>query len=135
MPVPSSYNDITQSIEVRDHVGWVWYDRSFIVPRSWQADRRIFLRVGAAHYTSIVVSKGQLFNMLRFVANNCVNFPQYVNGRKVAEHAGGALPFLAELNATALNFNAKNVITVAINNTLTQDTVPQGSTTWQTDSR
>ena len=27
MPVPSSYNDITTDQELRDHVGWVWYER------------------------------------------------------------------------------------------------------------
>lgn len=24
MPVPSSYNDVTQDITIRDHVGWAW---------------------------------------------------------------------------------------------------------------
>ena len=55
MPVPSSYNDITQSKEVRDHIGWAWYDRSFWVPKEWATNRRIFLRFGAAHYHAIVV--------------------------------------------------------------------------------
>ena len=55
MPVPSSYNDITQSKDYRDHVGWAWYDRQFYVPTGWQTGRRIFLRFGSAHYTSIVV--------------------------------------------------------------------------------
>ena len=31
MPVPSSYNDITQDAALRDHLGWVWYDREFFV--------------------------------------------------------------------------------------------------------
>ena len=36
MPVPSSYNDITTDQELRDHVGWVWYERKFAVPRLWK---------------------------------------------------------------------------------------------------
>lgn len=29
MPVPASYNDITEDNNIRDHVGTVWYDRKF----------------------------------------------------------------------------------------------------------
>ncbi|CAG7822813.1 unnamed protein product, partial [Allacma fusca] len=101
MPVPSSYNDVTQSKEYRDHVGWAWYDRTFRIPQQWK-DKRVFVRFGAANYHSIV----------------------YVNGQKVVEHAGGALPFLAELK-TELKPAEDNLITVAINNTLSSDTVPQ----------
>ena len=39
MPVPSSYNDITTDQELRDHVGWVWYERKFAVPRLWKDQR------------------------------------------------------------------------------------------------
>lgn len=55
MPVPSSYNDITTSKELRDHVGAVWYERSFYVPWSWQ-NQRVFLRFGSVHYLAQVVS-------------------------------------------------------------------------------
>ncbi len=50
---------------------------------------------------------------------------QWVNGIKVVEHKGGHLPFQAELSQI-LNPYEKNRITVAVNNTLTVDTVPQG---------
>lgn len=58
MPVPASYNDITQDTALRDFVGWVWYDREVQVPSRWIADKgtRLVLRVGSAHYYSIVVS-------------------------------------------------------------------------------
>ncbi len=57
MPVPSSFNDITQSDELRDFVGWVWYDKHVWVPKAWQDGKtKIMLRVGSAHYNSIVVS-------------------------------------------------------------------------------
>ncbi|CAC5363453.1 uidA [Mytilus coruscus] len=29
MPVPSSYNDVTQDKSLRDFTGWVWYDKEF----------------------------------------------------------------------------------------------------------
>jgi beta-glucuronidase len=44
----------------------------------------------------------------------------------VTEHAGGHLPFQTEVLPTQLSFDAPNRITVAVNNTLTPDTVPQG---------
>ena len=66
MPVPSSYNDVTQDPKVRDHVGTVWYEREFTVPLCWK-DKRVFVRVGAAAHRAIV----------------------FVNGRKAVEHEGG----------------------------------------------
>lgn len=58
MPVPASYNDITQDPTLRDFVGWVWYEREVVVPVHWIADKRtrVVLRVGSAHYYSVVVS-------------------------------------------------------------------------------
>lgn len=59
MPVPASYNDITQDSGLRDFIGWVWYEREVVVPARWITDdgTRVVLRVGSAHYHSIVVSK------------------------------------------------------------------------------
>ncbi|ODM98568.1 Beta-glucuronidase [Orchesella cincta] len=105
MPVPSSYNDITQSKEIRDHVGWAWYDREFWIPKQWMSQRKIYLRFGGVNYHAIV----------------------WVNGVQVAEHAGGHLPFVAELDAANLSAQRTNRLTVAINNTLNQNTIPQGS--------
>lgn len=58
MPVPASYNDITEYKEVRDHVGVVWYDRKFYVPLSWSENQRIWLRFGSVCYAAQVVSIG-----------------------------------------------------------------------------
>lgn len=55
MPVPASYNDITQSKELRDFVGWAWYDNEFYVPPEL-ANKRIVMRIDSAHYNAIVVS-------------------------------------------------------------------------------
>lgn len=51
---------------------------------------------------------------------------QFVNGRRVVEHTVGHLPFEAELNKVLDDLSAPNVLTVAVNNTLTLDTIPQG---------
>jgi beta-glucuronidase len=77
MPVPSSYNDITQSQSIRDYVGWVWYDRSFFVPQHWSSEDKteVFLRFGSAHYIARV----------------------WINGVMVTEHVGGHLPFEAKI--------------------------------------
>lgn len=58
MPVPSSYNDITQDKNIRDHVGVVWYDREFFVPATWNTSDniRVWLRFGSVHYYAQVVS-------------------------------------------------------------------------------
>ncbi|CAG2058281.1 unnamed protein product [Timema podura] len=105
MPVPSSYNDITVHANVRDYVGWVWYQRDFFVPKRWQQDNiGVYLRFGSIHYTAIV----------------------YVNGRLVTEHYGGHLPFQGEVT-NLLNYGASNRVSVAVNNTLTTHTIPQGS--------
>ncbi|MGL5648153.1 MAG: sugar-binding domain-containing protein [Clostridium sp.] len=29
MAVPSSYNDLIELKEIRNHIGWVWYEREF----------------------------------------------------------------------------------------------------------
>ena len=57
MPVPASYNDITQDHKIRDFLGWAWYDRNFWVPGSWlDGNTRVVLRFESAHYYTIVVS-------------------------------------------------------------------------------
>ena len=37
--VPASYNDLFADPEIRDHVGWVWYQREVRVPRGWARRR------------------------------------------------------------------------------------------------
>jgi hypothetical protein len=61
MPVPSSFNDITQEAALRDFIGWVWYEREAILPRRWtqDTDMRVVLRINSAHYYAVVVSIGR----------------------------------------------------------------------------
>uniref|UniRef100_A0A8P4GIX9 Beta-glucuronidase n=1 Tax=Dicentrarchus labrax TaxID=13489 RepID=A0A8P4GIX9_DICLA len=108
MPVPASYNDITQDPALRDFIGWVWYEREVVVPARWVADggTRVVLRVGSAHYYSVV----------------------WVNGVKVTEHDGGHLPFEVEIGSLIRKDPTVPCrITIAVNNTLTLETLPPGT--------
>lgn len=102
MPVPSSYNDIVEDEKLRDHVGTVWYERKFFVPKSWQS-QHVWLRFGSVHYEAYV----------------------WINGNVVARHAFGHLPFEAEISSH-LNYANENRITVLCDNVLLQTTIPQG---------
>jgi beta-glucuronidase len=48
-----------------------------------------------------------------------------VNGKKTCEHSGGHLPFEADITLLLL-YGTANLVTVAVNNTLTLATLPQG---------
>ena len=62
MPVPSSYNDITQDNALRDFIGWVWYDKEVYAPKTWKSDQiRVVLRFESAHYNTMVVGFILLF--------------------------------------------------------------------------
>jgi len=105
MPVPSSYNDVIVDKKIRDHVGLVWYDKSFFVPESWrQQGYRVCLRFGSVHYAAQV----------------------WVNTHLVLNHEVGHLPFQRDITAN-LKFGRLNRITVAVDNVLLATTVPQGS--------
>ena len=53
MAVPSSYNDLLENTQLREHVGLVWYERECFVPLTWR-DRRVVLFVGSAnHHASV----------------------------------------------------------------------------------
>ncbi|XP_046481350.1 beta-glucuronidase isoform X1 [Neodiprion pinetum] len=103
MPVPSSYNDVTTSSALRDHVGVVWYQRTFYTPSFW-AEMRTFVWFGSVDYIAQV----------------------WINGKLVASHELGHLPFEGDIGGV-LNPAGKNYITVAIDNRLLMNTVPQGT--------
>ncbi|CAO1432658.1 unnamed protein product [Diamesa serratosioi] len=103
MPVPSSYNDITEDEKTRDHVGTVWYEKKFFVPKSWGLDQRVWVRFGSVHYEAYV----------------------WINGVLVVRHEIGHLPFEAEIGEH-LKFGRENRITVLCDNVLLSTTIPQG---------
>lgn len=102
MPVPSSYNDITQDERIRDYIGKVYYKRKFYIPNSWRGNN-IFVRVGAAAHFSEV----------------------FINGIKVIEHKGGFLPFETEISGM-VKYGDQNEIVIMVDNTLTWDILPPG---------
>ena len=108
MPVPSSYNDITTNSSVRDYLGWAWYDTHFHVPASWQ-ERRVVLRFGSVHHTAVV----------------------WLNGEEVGRHSGGHMAFEMEVGGSISWLWESNRVTVAVNNSLSPDTVPQGEWVWR----
>ncbi|KHJ83951.1 glycosyl hydrolase family 2, sugar binding domain protein [Oesophagostomum dentatum] len=102
MPVPAAYNDMSADAELRDHIGWVWYQTSVTVQYR-DMGQKFVLRFGSVNYYAIV----------------------YFNGEKVGCHEGGHLPF--EVDVTdKVSFGEENNITVAVNNTLSNKTIPPG---------
>ncbi|XP_016958539.1 beta-glucuronidase-like [Drosophila biarmipes] len=101
--VPASYNDITVSRSLRDHVGPVWYERSFFVPASWDRRLRTWLRFGSVHYRAEV----------------------WINGQHVVRHSSGGLPFETEVSGV-VSFGAENRLTVMCDNRLDNLTITQG---------
>jgi beta-glucuronidase len=100
--VPASYNDLFTDAEIRDHVGWVYYQRPVRVPRGW-SDERILLRFDAATHAAKV----------------------YVNDQLVGEHSGGYTPFdidLTDLVSAGEEFR----LTVAVSGDLSNETIPPG---------
>jgi beta-glucuronidase len=100
--VPSSFNDLFTDVAIREHVGWVWYQRKVRVPRGWNGEQ-IFVRVDAATHEGVV----------------------FVNGAKVAEHVGGYMPFQADITSL-VTAGQEALLTIAVSNVLTNETVPPG---------
>lgn len=111
MPVPASYNDIPADDRARDHVGDVWYQRQFRVPRRWEG-QRVVLRFDAATHRAVV----------------------WVNDTRVGEHEGGYTPF--EFDVTEhVRFGAANRVTVVVNNELSWASIPPGEVEELPDGR
>ncbi|XP_059480169.1 beta-glucuronidase-like isoform X2 [Neocloeon triangulifer] len=106
MPVPSSYNDITQDAIIRDQIGVVWYQKCEFLPRRFtDSSRRVVLHFGSVNFRAAV----------------------WVDDLKVMEHVGGHLPFEKEVTLQLTKAEKRKVcVTVAVNNTLTPNTIPQG---------
>jgi len=110
-PVPASYNDLFTDPEIRDHVGWVWYQRTVRVPRGW-AGERVVVRVDAATHAGVV----------------------YVDDHRVAAHEGGYLPF--EIDVTdVVSPGAEFRLTIGVSNELTPETIPPGEIVERPDGR
>ncbi|KAF6805036.1 beta-glucuronidase precursor [Colletotrichum musicola] len=102
VPVPASYNEIFLDSKIRDHVGWVYYQRQVIVPQAWSG-RQYFLRFDAATHRGRV----------------------YVNEKFVTEHIGGYTPFEADITSV-VSPGEQFRLTVAVSNELDWTTIPPG---------
>ena len=102
MAVPASFNDQTVSQEIREHSGYIWYEKEFSVPKVLRSERLV-LRFGSATHEAWV----------------------YVNGKEVTHHKGGFTPFEAEINDYLVD--GTNRVTVRISNLLDYTTLPVGN--------
>jgi beta-glucuronidase len=110
MPVPSSFNDITQDPKIRDYVGWFWYKKDFLVHDNfYNSDLNdLLIHFGSVNYHCEV----------------------FVNDVHIGHHSSGHLPFELKIPHLKINFNSKiNTIKVLANNILTLNTtIPQANT-------
>lgn len=97
--VPGAFNEQFADTELRFYSGYFIYERNFNVSADMLA-QRLVLRFGSVTHTATV----------------------YVNGKKVAYHKGGFLPFEAEINDVAVV--GTNRLTVLANNLLDYTTLP-----------
>jgi beta-glucuronidase len=110
-PVPASYNDIFLDTEIRNHVGWVRYQRRVRIPQGW-ASKRYFLRCDAATH------RGKIF----------------VNEQLATDHQGGYTPFDVEITDRVVAGDDFQ-LTIAVSNELTNETIPPGRIHTLTDGR
>lgn len=104
MPVPSSYNDLEENPEFKEHYGWVFYQKEVELPKKSVEGQRVILRIGAAtHYAKV-----------------------YWNGTLIGEHKGGFLPF--EIEITSFFSEMGNLLTIAVDNRIDYSTLPVGGT-------
>jgi beta-glucuronidase len=103
MPVPASWNDLTQDPDLRDHVGAVWYQRQVQVPAGW-SDDTVGLWIGAAGNHATV----------------------WWDGQEVARHRGAFLPFATELPSTRCSADEPHLLTIRIDNRLDFSDLPTG---------
>ncbi|NMA17811.1 MAG: beta-glucuronidase [Clostridiaceae bacterium] len=102
MSVPGSFNDQGVTRDIRMHIGYVWYEKEFIVP-NMLLDQRIVLRLDAATHEADV----------------------YVNGEFVVRHKGGYVPFEAEIQDVIKP--GRNRVTVKLSNRIDYTSLPVGN--------
>ncbi len=104
MAVPASYNDLFTDEKDKEHVGYVWYEKTFIIPDSWNG-KRIVLRFGSATHHATV----------------------WVDGVEAAKHKGGFLPFEADITQQMEESELEeHRVTVALSNVLDWTCIPCG---------
>lgn len=103
IPVPASFNDFYTDKDAREFTGDYWYEKEVWIPSEWKKFR-LFLRFAAVTHRAEV----------------------FVNGRKVAEHEGGFLPFSGAIDHV-VKWDEPNRIVVKGNNELRLTSLPAGT--------
>ena len=103
MAVPGSYNDQGEDTALRDHYGWAFYQKTVTLP-ALCAGQRVVLRFGAVTHKAKV----------------------WLDGRLIAGHTGGFLPFEADVTGL-LAPGAAARLTVACDNRVDHSTLPVGN--------
>ena len=98
--VPCSWNDLFD--DARNYLGTAWYRHETWIPPAWRG-QRIFIRIGSANYAAKV----------------------RVNGKVVAEHQGGHLPFVADITNQVV-WDQPSAIAIAVENKPLPERVPAG---------
>ena len=101
--VPASYNDQSPDPRFRNYAGITEYRRKITVPRSWKG-MRVCLRFDAAAHNARIL----------------------LNGREIAAHRGGFLPFEAELDGI-LEAGETAELVVETDNRINHSTLPIGT--------
>ncbi len=101
MPVPAAYNDMKEDAALREHYGWVFYQRTVTVPAALKSQRTVLRMEAVTHKARV-----------------------YLNGVLMCEHKGGFLPFEAEIS-DALKAG-ENLLTIAVDNRIDRTTLPVG---------
>lgn len=101
MAVPGSYNDQGVTADIRNHVGNVWYERTFTIPNILRDERKVLRFGSATHFATV-----------------------YIDGQEITSHQGGFLPFEVELDSQFST--GQHRLTVCVNNILDETTLPVG---------
>ncbi|KAH7114281.1 glycoside hydrolase superfamily [Dendryphion nanum] len=111
VPVPASYNDIFLDNDIRNHVGWVRYQRQVRIPKGW-SNQRYFVRVDAATHRGRV----------------------HINDQLRADHQGGYTPFDIEVT-DAVKPGDEFQLTISVSSELSNETIPPGTIETLADGR
>lgn len=101
--VPASYNELFTGRAIREHVGWVWYQREVVIPKGFDGDR-VFVRLDSATHEGVV----------------------FLDGKELVRHVGGYMPFEAEITDLVTG-GQTCLLTIAVSNMLSNETIPPGA--------
>jgi beta-glucuronidase len=102
IPVPSSYNEMKEDTDFRDHCGYAYYQKRFSFPIALCKGQRVVLRCEAVTHFARV----------------------FLNGKEIGSHLGGFLPFEIGIGE---ELREDNLLTIAVDNRIDYHTLPVGN--------